>query len=719
MAMDNFSRKVGTRDFVADQSIKEICASGNAATDLQTFKQTVLNLAEETSGQLKKNVYQNYIQFIETAKEISYLESEMYQLSHMLTEQKSLLSAMLETSVIGAKPPSVKPTTNPQLNTNTSNTMENKISNEPKKSLTSLLEKVEGCASVVDVPGRYLVYDGELQEYDPNTLHPIVRIRAFLLNDSLVFTTWMPNRSGPVRYKFQVLYELDSLPVVNVKDIKNDLKNAFKILMFPEARLFVCESLKQKNEWLQLIETTKKAKRNAENSRRESQLEILHTASEESSKRSSTISSATLNPFGDDDDEEEDEEDSLQEQDENHNALDHETEWLQELPEDLDVCIAQRDFEGATALVEKANDFIQNHIRIQHVKEMRPRIDHRVKLLTDELQNELRVSPDRSLHGGPRAARRAVSLLIRLGKSAKACELFLNNRSATIKQSLKQLKLEGDSRMYVKRSCEVFFTHITDACVGLEQLFGRSPGAWAGLVIWTKEELRGLVNSLSRQVFTPQVSLSVVSDCVVMMKLHCNKLADFGLDLTFVLDNLMKPYIERAFIETKEKLLEAIKLRTTEDKWRPINLHTKLGLEKFMEDALAQGITNLQSYVIEECKIALTSSTLQFSKVYLAFAFDTIKLECEDMNAVLDEALFALAKAQLKHVEKYFKETAQKKEKDFIQKNGHFIISTILPMVEQRYKEVLGVPCLSLPTLYRNYAILQLQVTKYSSTDYL
>ena len=29
------------------------------------------------------------------------------------------------------------------------------------------------------------------------------------------------------------------------------------------------------------------------------------------------------------------------------------TEWLQELPEDLDVCLAQRDFEGAVDLINK------------------------------------------------------------------------------------------------------------------------------------------------------------------------------------------------------------------------------------------------------------------------------------------------------------------------------------------------------------------------------
>ena len=30
-------------------------------------------------------------------------------------------------------------------------------------------------------------------------------------------------------------------------------------------------------------------------------------------------------------------------------------DWLMEVPEDLDVCIAQRDFEGAVDLIEKGN----------------------------------------------------------------------------------------------------------------------------------------------------------------------------------------------------------------------------------------------------------------------------------------------------------------------------------------------------------------------------
>ncbi len=60
-------------------------------------------LSEDTHSQLKKNVYENYGQFMTTAKEIEFLESEMYQLSHMITEQRNTLQKMAETSILGDK----------------------------------------------------------------------------------------------------------------------------------------------------------------------------------------------------------------------------------------------------------------------------------------------------------------------------------------------------------------------------------------------------------------------------------------------------------------------------------------------------------------------------------------------------------------------------------------------------------------------------------------
>lgn len=52
-------------------------------------------------------------------------------------------------------------------------------------------------------------------------------------------------RRGPIKYKFQALYELDSLAVVNVRDAGH-VKNAFKVLMFPDTRMYQAENPKAK-----------------------------------------------------------------------------------------------------------------------------------------------------------------------------------------------------------------------------------------------------------------------------------------------------------------------------------------------------------------------------------------------------------------------------------------------------------------------------------------
>ena len=46
-------------------------------------------------------------------------------------------------------------------------------------------------------------------------------------------------RRGPARYRFQAQYELGSLAVVNVRDL-GSVRHAFKLLAFPDSRVFQC-----------------------------------------------------------------------------------------------------------------------------------------------------------------------------------------------------------------------------------------------------------------------------------------------------------------------------------------------------------------------------------------------------------------------------------------------------------------------------------------------
>jgi len=54
--------------FLDVKELSQRCVGGQ---ELQQQRQKIQSLADETNILLKKNVYQNYMQFIETAKEIS------------------------------------------------------------------------------------------------------------------------------------------------------------------------------------------------------------------------------------------------------------------------------------------------------------------------------------------------------------------------------------------------------------------------------------------------------------------------------------------------------------------------------------------------------------------------------------------------------------------------------------------------------------------------
>lgn len=51
--------------------MKDLSQNYVGGSELQTLRKKINALLEDTNNNLKKNVYQNYVQFIDTAKEIS------------------------------------------------------------------------------------------------------------------------------------------------------------------------------------------------------------------------------------------------------------------------------------------------------------------------------------------------------------------------------------------------------------------------------------------------------------------------------------------------------------------------------------------------------------------------------------------------------------------------------------------------------------------------
>lgn len=93
------------------------------------------------------------------------------------------------------------------------------------------------------------------------------------------------------------------------------------------------------------------------------------------------------------------------------------------------------------------------------------------------------------------------------------------------------------------------------------------------------------------------------------------------MDLRYQLDGLLRTPLTRALRDAREKLVDAVKLRAAEDKWRPMNLQSKAGLTKFLQEMSDIGIASIHTYVTGWCtslKFSYHSLLIPVS-VYIAY----------------------------------------------------------------------------------------------------
>ncbi|XP_009573122.1 PREDICTED: exocyst complex component 8, partial [Fulmarus glacialis] len=337
----------------------------------------------------------------------------------------------------------------------------------------------------------------------------------------------------------------------------------------------------------------------------------------------------STNPF--EEDEEEEEEPSAEEE-----LVDLSLEWIQELPEDLDVCIAQRDFEGAV---------------------------------------------DLALGGGRRATRRAVSQLIRLGQSTKACELFLKNRAAAVQTAIRQLRIEGATLLYIHKLCHVFFTSLLETAREFETDFAGNNGCYSAFVFDSKE------------------SLSTAAECVKVAKEHCKQLSEIGLDLTFIIHALLVKDIKGALQSYKDIIIEATKHRNSEEMWRRMNLMTPEALGKLREEMRSCGVGNFDQYTGDDCWVNLSYTVVAFTKQTMAFLEEALKLYFPELHMVLLESLVEIILVAVQHVDYSLRCEQDPEKKAFIRQNASFLYETVLPVVEKRFEEGVGKPAKQLQDL--------------------
>ncbi|XP_018404008.1 PREDICTED: exocyst complex component 8 isoform X2 [Cyphomyrmex costatus] len=711
MAMaDNLPKVFAAEDFNPERFVKELSAQCIGADELRQQRAKIQELANNTSAQLKRNVYQNYMQFIETAKEISHLESEMYQLSQLLSEQRALLSTLGSTRTTGV----VFEDLSESQQENSADSISKE--EEQKQKLIQLIENVEGALSLAETPGRVCLHEGSLLELDPIEGTPLKRIHAYLFNDVLMVASWLANggRRGPPRYKMQAVYNLESLAIVNVRD-HGTVKLAFKLLAFSDTRVFQCATATSKKEWLDKCEQAKRAKLAEENLVNVPE-NNKHSKKEdkEAPSRSMSLESNTLGMEDDDD-------------------LEYKTppEWVLEVAEDLDSCIAQRHFNEAYVLLEKAKDYLRDVQSTPLLMEIQTKVNERGCSLVNVLTKELELSAEaRSLQGGGlRSARRAVKLLIQLNRSAQACQLYLQLCSAVLRARLDRIRQDGTIVAYVKQHSAIAFSNIVEIAREFLKTFPKSTNCTSGLVVWCSQEIKYLTLHLSQLLFVPQVTLSTLVECIVAVRSHCDQLIQLGMDFRFQLDGQLRSPLIKTIKAVGKDSLDTVKRHIAEDNWRPTNLETSQNLQKLLTELDDLGIS-VPSLQTNDCWIPLTYNTITFAKLYVRLLEDCLSIVTPELITTIDDVLVFVMRVEVQHLIVSLTDPKLKQERKLVQNNAAYVRDVVIVRGLELYKSATNLKFTKLLALKEQIVFESLSPTKprpaprtsvpkYSTTEYL
>ncbi|XP_076683569.1 exocyst complex component Exo84 [Andrena cerasifolii] len=707
---DSLAKVFATENFNPEKFVKDLGAQCVGADELRQQRGKIQELANSTSAQLKRNVYQNYMQFIETAKEISHLESEMYQLSQLLSEQRSLLSTLGTTRTTGVI---FEDLSESQLESTDDSVSKEE---EQKQKLMQLLENVEGAMSLAETPGRMCLHEGSLLELDPLEGTPLKRVHAYLFNDVLMIASWLANgsRRGPPRYKMQAVYNLESLAIVNVRDL-GTVKLAFKLLAFSDTRVFQCATATSKKEWLDKCEQAKKMKLAEDNPTDAPNIAKRLKEEKPIPSRSMSLDSNTLGV-----------------DDEDLEFHEPPPEWMVEVAEDLDSCIAQRHFEEAYSLLEKAKAYLKDAQPTPLLAGIQSRVNDRGRSLVDVLTKELELGAEaKSLQGGGlRSARRVVRLLIQLNRGAQACQLYLRLCSAVLKARLKRVKREGPIAPYVKQLSAIAFSNIVEIAKEFLKIFPQSTNCTSGLVVWCSQEVKHLTTHLTKQLFVPQVSLSTLVECIVSVRSHCDQLTQLGMDFRYQLDGQLRSPLAKAIQDAGEKYVDTVKVHIAEDTWRPTNLETSKNVQKLLSELDDLGIAVPPSYLTNDCWLALTDNTLAFSKIYISLLEDSLSVATPELMATIDGVLVSVMRAQVQHVIVSLTNPKLKQEKQLVHDNAAYIRDVIIVRGLELYKSTTNQTFKKLLALKEQIVFDSLTPTrpkpaprtsiqKYSTTEYI
>ncbi|RKP02485.1 hypothetical protein CXG81DRAFT_24858 [Caulochytrium protostelioides] len=404
----------GDEDFNVESHIRGVLLQ-STEPELRAYTSALQQAKDVRAGDLQRNVYNNYEEFVVISREIARLERDMLRLKDDFGELRSVNEALLATDVLGTTGLTGDPGlrsgrphraaaagSGPAAGTastgagagagagwssaaadatasraggaggDAADAMSpggpDEIQEARRGAVKLLYQQVEGLAKTLpETKTRFIVKDGtqrELHEYasesttGKRTSQPVSYI---LFNDALVMVIKKRGIMGGVgKSRRMVLDKAWKLRDIAIVDVKNadDVVNAFKIMKYPDVFIYGCDHLDDKRT---LLITTKRladdvmAQRKLDLERQQREMALAGPRRRTTRRPPADASGAPLSAGGSG-------ADRLQGPTIVHRANElgfNETVWLHEVPSELGLLVVHRHFDEAIEVVYRVRRLLE------------------------------------------------------------------------------------------------------------------------------------------------------------------------------------------------------------------------------------------------------------------------------------------------------------------------------------------------------------------------
>eukprot|EP00730_Choanoeca_flexa_P004180 TRINITY_DN11621_c0_g1_i1.p2 TRINITY_DN11621_c0_g1~~TRINITY_DN11621_c0_g1_i1.p2 ORF type:complete len:646 (+),score=187.70 TRINITY_DN11621_c0_g1_i1:3-1940(+) len=284
-------------------------------------------------------------------------------------------------------------------------------------------------------------------------------------------------------------------------------------------------------------------------------------------------------------------------------------DWVHSVGEELDVAIAQRAFDNAVALLDKATEYLADK-RSRQARQLNNTIAVKTGALASALSSEL----DRP---GLRASdiRKTVYLLLRLGQEETARIKYLSNWSRSIAKDIRALKVEGSTQLFIQKLSSTFFAALRATAAEFPKLFVDDQ-AGSAYVNWVNQEIQRFASVYQRQVLDSANNTFLnIAECTQVILDEFDSLKELGLDLSFLFwshnSERLRELIDkeaRSWLSLTAPLL----VFAMENDWPVVHFSGRQARKEFLTRMEQAGVEHPDLY-LEGMKTVLFEATQSFA----------------------------------------------------------------------------------------------------------